>query len=348
MEIAGRKICADAPPFIIAELSANHNGTLDRALAMIEAAKATGVDAIKLQTYRPDTITIDHDGPDFVIESGPWSGRRLYDLYREAHTPWEWHEPLFRKARELGLVIFSSPFDFTAVDLLEKLNAPAYKIASFEIVDLPLVRRCAATGKPLIISTGMANLSDIDAAITAAKAEDNENILLLHCTSGYPTPPEESDLRTIPHMAAAFGVPVGLSDHTLGLGVPLAAIALGAVAIEKHFTLDRAAGGPDAAFSLEPDEFRLLTENAKLAWQALGKVRYQRSLSEEGNVQFRRSLYIVADLRAGERLSANNVRSIRPGHGLAPRHYDVVLGRRVTCDVVRGTPLSWDVIASAD
>ena len=348
MEIAGRKICADAPPFIIAELSANHNGTLDRALAMIEAAKATGVDAIKLQTYRPDTITIDHDGPDFVIESGPWSGRQLYDLYREAHTPWEWHEPLFRKARELGLVIFSSPFDFTAVDLLEKLNAPAYKIASFEIVDLPLVRRCAATGKPLIISTGMANLSDIDAAITAAKAEDNENILLLHCTSGYPTPPEESDLRTIPHMAAAFGVPVGLSDHTLGLGVPLAAIALGAVAIEKHFTLDRAAGGPDAAFSLEPDEFRLLTENAKLAWQALGKVRYQRSLSEEGNVQFRRSLYIVADLRAGERLSANNVRSIRPGHGLAPRHYDVVLGRRVTCDVVRGTPLSWDVIASAD
>jgi pseudaminic acid synthase len=344
--IAGRKIGSAYSPFVIAELSANHNGSLARALEIMEAAKQAGADAVKLQTYTADTITIDHDSSEFVIQSGPWSGRRLYDLYGEAHTPWDWHEKLFRKGRELGLIVFSSPFDFSAVSLLEELEAPAYKIASFEIIDLPLVRHCAATGKPLIISTGMAGLADIEAAVSIARAVGNDNILLLHCTSGYPTPPEESDLRTVPHMAEAFGVPVGLSDHTLGLGVSIAAVALGAVAIEKHLTCRRDEGGPDAAFSLEPDEFRLLCENVQIAWRALGQVRYYHAASEAANLQFRRSLYVVANMRAGDRFSAENVRSIRPGYGLSPRFYDSVLGRRVTCDVRRGTPLSWELIAS--
>ncbi len=346
MHIASRKIGKDQPPLVIAELSANHNGTLDRALAIMEAARKAGAEVVKLQTYTADTITIDHGGPGFLIDKGPWAGRRLYDLYNEAHTPWEWHEQLFRRGRELGLIVFSSPFDFSAVDLLEKLGAPAYKIASFEIVDLPLVRRCAATGKPMVISTGMASMAEIDAAVSATRSEGNDNILLLHCTSGYPTPPEESDLRTIPHLADTFGVPVGLSDHTLGIGVSVAAVALGAVAIEKHVTLRRADGGPDSAFSLEPHELSLLCDNVNVAWRALGSVRYGRAKSESENVQFRRSLYVVADLRAGEALTAEKIRSIRPGFGLPPELYETVLGRKAARDIPRGTPLSWDLIGS--
>ena len=325
IRIADRKIGMSYSPFVIAELSANHNGSLERALKIMEAAKQAGADAVKLQTYTADTITIDHNSPEFVIQTGPWSGRRLYELYDEAHTPWEWHQEIFRKGRELGLIVFSSPFDFSAVSLLEKLEAPAYKIASFEIIDLPLVRRCALTGKPLIISTGMAGLADIEAAVSTARSAGNEDILLLHCTSGYPTPPEESDLRTISHMAEAFGVPTGLSDHTLGLGVPIAATALGAVAIEKHLTVHRDEGGPDAAFSLEPDEFQIMCENVRAAWSALGQVRYHEAPSEIANRQFRRSLYVVANMHVGDRISAENVRSIRPGYGLAPRFYDLVL-----------------------
>ncbi len=344
INIAGRRIGPDEPPFIIAEMSANHNGELERAFAIMEAAKSAGADALKIQTYTADTITIDHDGPGFTIEGGLWDGNTLYDLYEKAHTPWDWHPALFEKGRELGLIVFSSPFDHTAVDLLESCDAPAYKVASFELIDLPLIRRCASTGKPLIMSTGMANLDEIAEAVEAARAAGANGIALLHCTSGYPTPPEDSDLRTIPHLAQAFGLVTGLSDHTFGIGAPIAAIALGGAIVEKHFTLARSDGGPDAAFSLEPDELKALCENARLAWQALGDVRYEKTESEKGNVQFRRSLYIVKDMRAGDVLEAGNLRSIRPGFGLPPRFYDLLLGKRVNCDVARGTPMSWDLI----
>ena len=342
--IAGRRIGAGEPPFVIAELSANHNGSLERALAIMAAAKQAGADAVKIQTYTADTITIDHDGPGFRIEGGLWHGKTLHALYDEAHTPWDWHPALFAKGRELGLVVFSSPFDFSAVDFLETLNAPAYKIASFELIDLPLIRKCAGTGKPIVMSTGMADLKEIGEAVEAARGAGAREILLLHCTSGYPTPPEDSDLRTIPHLAGAFGVPVGLSDHTPGIGAALAAVALGASVIEKHCTLSRADGGPDSAFSLEPAELASLCANARIAWQALGGVRYDKSASERGNAQFRRSLYIVADMKAGEALSAKNLRSIRPGHGLPPKFHDLLLGKRVNRDVARGTPMSWDLL----
>lgn len=342
--IGNRPIGLDYPPFVIAELSGNHKGSLDRALGLIEAAKRAGVDAVKLQTYTADTITIDHDGPGFAIKDGLWKGRTLYDLYNEAHTPWDWHPALFAKARELGLIAFSSPFDFTAVDFLESLGAPAYKIASFELIDLPLVRKCAATGKPLIMSTGMAGLSEIDDAVGAAREAGATEMALLHCTSGYPTPPEESDLRTIPHLARAFNAVTGLSDHTPGIGAPIAAVALGAAIVEKHFTLRRADGGPDAAFSLEPEELAALTAGVRIAWQALGGIRYERTASERGNVQFRRSLYVVKSIPAGTPLTSENVRSIRPGYGLPPRLLDTLLGKRVNRDVKRGTPLSWDMI----
>ncbi len=344
IEITGRAIGADQPPYVIAELSANHNGNPERAFAIMEAAKAAGADAVKLQTYTADTITIDHNGPGFTIEGGLWDGETLYGLYERAHTPWDWHADLFKKGRELGLTVFSSPFDFTAVDFLEDLDAPAYKIASFEVIDLPLVRKCAATGKPLIISTGMADLKEIGEAVTAAREAGATQIALLHCTSGYPTPPEESDLRTIPHMATAFGLPTGLSDHTPGIGASIAAVALGACLIEKHFTLDRADGGPDSAFSLEPDELDTLCTNAKLAWQALGGVRYERSESERGNTHFRRSLYVVQDIKAGQPLTPDCLRSIRPGSGLPPKYIDLLFGKRVNRDVARGTPMSWDLI----
>lgn len=344
ISIAGRRIGAGEPPFVIAELSANHNGSLARALAVMEAAKKAGADAVKIQTYTADTITIDHDGPGFRIEGGLWAGKTLHALYEEAHTPWDWHPALFAKGRELELTVFSSPFDASAVDFLETLNAPAYKIASFELVDLPLIRKCAGTGKPLVMSTGMADLKEIGEAVEAARGAGAREIVLLHCTSGYPTPPEDSDLHTIPHLAGAFGTPVGLSDHTPGIGAAVAAVALGACVIEKHFTLSRADGGPDSAFSLEPVELETLCTNARIASQALGVIRYDKTASERGNAQFRRSLYVVADMKAGEALTAKNLRSIRPGFGLPPKFYDLLLGKRVNRDVKRGTPMSWDLL----
>jgi len=343
--IDGRVIGPNSPPYVVAEMSGNHNGDMARAIALLDAAKASGADAVKLQTYTADTITIDHDGPGFVIEGGLWGGRRLHDLYREAHTPWDWHGPLFAHARALGLSIFSSPFDAGAVELLESLGAPAYKIASFELVDLPLVRRVAATGKPLIMSTGMAHLGEIAEAVAAARQAGCRDLLLLHCVSGYPTAPAEANLRTMAHLAQAFGVQTGLSDHTMGVAVSLAAVALGATFIEKHFTLKRADGGPDAAFSLEPDELKALVEGARTAWEALGRVSYDLAPSERGNLQFRRSLYVVADMAAGEVFSEANLRSIRPGYGMAPKHLPSILGRRASRAVARGTPLSWALVA---
>ena len=339
--INGRPIGPGHPPYLIAELSGNHNGELARALALVDAAKAAGADAVKLQTYTADTITIDHDGPGFRLEGGLWQGRTLHDLYREAHTPWDWHEPLFAHARSIGLTIFSSPFDDTAVDLLERLDAPAFKIASFELIDLPLIRRAARSGKPLIVSTGLATLGEVAEAVEAA---GDVPLVLLHCVSGYPTPPADCNLRTIPHLAEAFGVAVGLSDHTHGVAVPVAAAALGAVVIEKHFTLSRAEGGVDSAFSLEPAEFKAMADSVRTAWAALGRVHYGVEPSEAGGRDYRRSLYVVADVAAGAPLTAANVRSIRPGFGMEPKHLPAVLGRRAARALKRGDPLRWDML----
>jgi pseudaminic acid synthase len=342
--IAGRRIGHDYPPYVLAELSGNHNGDIERAFKLMEAAKVTGADGIKIQTYTADTLTIDHDGPEFRIEGGLWGGHTLYSLYQEAHTPWDWHDALFAKARELDITLFSTPFDATAVDFLEQLGAPAYKIASFEVVDLALIAKAAATGKPLIISTGMADLSEIGEAVATAREYGSGEIVLLHCVSAYPAPPEESNLKTIPHLAAAFDVAVGLSDHTPGGAVPSAAVALGAVLVEKHMTLRRADGGPDAAFSLEPEEFRLMTESCRIAAAALGEVNYRRTASEGGSMVYRRSLYVVHDVKAGDAFSAENVRSIRPGFGLKPKHLSSVIGRRASRDITRGTALDWAMI----
>jgi pseudaminic acid synthase len=344
LSIAGRSIGPEHPPYVIAELSGNHNGDIARALRLIDAAKAAGADAVKLQTYTPDTITIDHDGPGFVIKGGLWDGSKLYDLYREAHTPWEWHPALFAHAREIGIACFSSPFDHTAVDLLERLDAPAYKIASFEIIDTPLIRYAAAKRKPVIISTGMADPAEIDDAVTAARDSGSGEVALLHCVSGYPTPAAEANLRRIPVLTAAYDCLVGLSDHTLGTEVAVTAVALGAVIIEKHMTLARADGGPDAAFSLEPAELSALVKGVRTAHSALGRPEIARVASELGNVSLRRSLYAVRDIPAGECLTAENVRSIRPGHGLLPKHLPAILGRRARCDIARGTPMSFDLI----
>lgn len=344
MKINNRVISPSEPPYVIAELSANHNGDIDQAFAIMEAAKKAGADAIKIQTYRPDTITIDHDSPEFKIKGGLWDGQSLYELYEWAHTPWEWHEALFEKARALDITIFSSPFDHTAVDLLEELGAPAYKIASFELVDLPLIRRVAATQKPMIMSTGMADEAEIAEALEAARGAGAKDLILLHCVSGYPAPSHDYNLATLPDMAARFGVLTGLSDHTLDNTAAIAAVGLGAVAIEKHVTLDRNGGGPDDSFSLEPADLAELVQGSRTAWEAKGQVNYSLKSSEKGNEQFRRSLYVVKDIPMGGTLTAENIRSIRPGYGLAPKHYDAVLGQRAKVALKRGTALSLDVI----
>lgn len=344
-EIDGRCIGGDQPPFVIAELSGNHNGDIERAFRLIDAAADCGADAVKLQTYTADTITLDCDRPEFEISGGPWHGRRLYDLYREASTPWEWHAALFARARARGLICFSSPFDPTAVDFLAGLGAPAYKIASFELVDTPLIRKAAQQGRPLILSTGVANYGEIEAACAAVREGGGSDFALLHCVSAYPAAPESMRLQTIGALAAAFGVPVGLSDHTLGTAVAVAAVACGAVLIEKHITLARADGGPDAAFSLEPHEFKRLVDDCRQAWSALGAPQGDRQGIGGENKLFRRSLYVVADVARGTVLTSAHVRSIRPGHGLAPRHLDAVLGRKAGRDLRRGEPLGWDMLA---
>lgn len=343
--IAGRRIAADEPPFVIAELSANHNGKLETALKIIEEAKIAGADAVKLQTYRPDTITLDCDSEDFRIHGGLWDGRTLYGLYAEAHMPWEWHSPLFEYARKLGITIFSSPFDNTAVDLLEDLNAPAYKIASFEAVDLPLIKYVASTGKPMIISTGMADAEEIQEAIDAARSGGCKALAILHCVSGYPAPAEDYNLRTITNMIQRFGLVTGLSDHTVDNTTAITSVALGAAIIEKHFTLDRNGGGPDDSFSLEPRELAALCKDTKTAWLALGRTNYERKSSEIANVKFRRSLYFVKDLNSGDAITADVVRSVRPGYGLSPKYYETILGKHVNRDVHACTPIQWDLIA---
>lgn len=346
IRIGDREIGRAARPYVIAEMSGNHNHSLDRALAIIDAAAEAGADAVKLQTYTAETMTLNIRAPGFVIDDPKslWAGRQLYDLYDEAHTPWEWHAPLMERAALHGIHCFSTPFDRSAVDFLETLDVPAYKIASFECTDLALIRHVAQTGKPIVISTGMASLAEIDDAVGTAKAAGNDQIIVLKCTSTYPATPENTNIRTIPALRAAFGVEVGLSDHTMGCGVAVAAVALGATVFEKHFTLRRADGGVDSAFSLEPPEFRLLRDETERAWQSLGDVRFGTQAVEEGSVQFRRSLYVVKDLKGGDILTESNVRAIRPGFGMAPKNLPIVLGARVTRDTPMGTPLTWDVI----
>ena len=345
-EIAGRPIGSDVSPFVIAEMSGNHNQSLDRALAIVEAAAASGAHGLKLQTYTAETITIDVRENEFFIgdPKSLWSGNSLYELYEQAHTPWEWHEPIFRRARELGMIPFSTPFDETAVDFLEQLNVPCYKIASFENNHIPLIRKVAATGKPMIISTGMASVAELDETVRAAREAGCKDLVLLKCTSSYPSTPENTNLRTIPHLRELFGCEVGLSDHTMGCGAAVAAVALGATVIEKHFTLARADGGVDSAFSMEPEEMRILVSEAERAWQSLGKISYGATSAEQKSLVFRRSLYVVKDIEAGDVFSADNVRAIRPGLGLAPRWMDTVLGMTAKKAIKRGTPLSWNLI----
>lgn len=344
IQINGRAISIDNPPYIIAELSANHNGKLETALRLIDEAKASGADAIKLQTYTADTITLNCDSEEFQIHGGLWDGRSLYELYQEAHLPWEWHQPLFNYAKKLDITIFSSPFDNTAVDLLEDLNAPAYKIASFEAIDLPLIKYVAGTGKPMIISTGMADAEEIQEAVDAAHAGGCKEVAILHCVSGYPAPAADYNLYTIPNMIQRFGLVTGLSDHTLDNTTAIASVALGASIIEKHFTLDRRGGGPDDTFSLEPAELKALCRDSLTAWSALGKIDYGRKSSEQSNVQFRRSLYFVKDLKIGEIITADDVRSVRPGFGVSPKFYNDILGKKVLKDIKKNTAVSYDLI----
>ncbi|MEP1744162.1 MAG: pseudaminic acid synthase [Kangiellaceae bacterium] len=344
ISIAGRKIGSAYPPYIIAELSANHNGDINRAYQIMEAAKDAGADAIKLQTYTHETITMDCDSEDFQIHGGLWDGQSLYQLYKGAHMPWDWHQTLFDKAKELDITIFSSPFDFTAVDLLESLNAPAYKIASFEVIDLPLIARVAKTGKPMIISTGMANEDEIAEAIKTARDNGCDELVVLQCVSGYPAPAEQYNLRTIPDIAKRFNVIAGLSDHTIDNATAITSVALGACVIEKHVTLDRSGGGADDSFSLEPKELVQLCADSKTAWLALGQVNYDRTEAEKGNVKFRRSLYVVEDIAVGEVISPENIKSIRPGFGLAPKFFQKVIGKKVVKDIPRGTALSFDFL----
>ena len=344
IQIDGRSIGAGEPPYMVAELSANHNGSLDRALETIEKAKACGADAVKLQTYTADTMTIDCDRTDFMIKGGLWDGFKLYDLYKWAETPYEWHHAMFEHARKFGITVFSTPFDETAVDLLESLDAPAYKIASFELTDLPLIRYVAATGKPMIMSTGMGSEEEIDEAVTTAREAGCKEIVLLHCISSYPAPIEQASLRQMAELERRFDIVPGLSDHTMGSTASVAAVSLGACFIEKHFTLSRADKGPDSEFSLEPAEFQRLCRDAYDAWSALGEAGYQRQAAEEGNKVFRRSIYFVRDLPAGAVIGPDDIRRIRPGQGLPPKHFDAILGRRLAKPVVRGTPASWDLL----
>lgn len=343
MIIDGRSIGANFSPYVIAEMSANHNGDINKAFRLIEEAKTAGADALKIQTYRADTITLKSDLPDFQLTDGLWSGRSLYELYEWAHTPWVWHPPLFEHAKKIGITLFSSPFDNTAVDLLEDLNAPAYKIASFEAVDLSLIKYVASTGKPMIVSTGMADKEEIQEAVDAARGAGCNELAILHCVSGYPAPAADYNLRTIADMINHFNLVTGLSDHTLDNTTAIASVALGVQIIEKHFTLDRNGGGPDDSFSLEPAELKALCRGVKMAWEALGEVDYGRKSSELGNVKFRRSLYFVKDLKAGDLIPADAVRSIRPGYGIAPKHLYSVIGAVVTKDVSIGTAVTNDL-----
>ncbi len=342
INIAGRRIAADVPPYIIAELSANHNGRIETAIRIIEEAKKAGADAVKLQTYSADTITLDCDTKDFQIDSGLWAGKTLYQLYQEAHMPWEWHKPLFEYANKLGITIFSSPFDTTAVDLLEDLNAPAYKIASFEAVDLPLIQYVASTGKPMIISTGMANSDEIHEAIDAARQAGCNELAILHCVSGYPAPAEDYNLKTLFDMKKRFGLITGLSDHTIDNTTAITSVAMGASVIEKHFTLDRNGGGPDDSFSLEPRELKALCTDTKTAWKSLGRVDYGRKSSEQGNVQYRRSLYVVKELDIGDVITMDSIRSVRPGYGLPPKFLEKIIGLKVKNRKEVNSPLSLD------
>lgn len=336
----------DGYPFIIAEMSGNHNQSLDRALAIVDAAAAAGVDALKIQTYTADTMTLDIDTGEFFIadKDSLWEGESLYHLYEKAYTPWEWHKPIFDRCREVGILGFSTPFDDTAVDFLEKLSVPFYKIASFENVDLPLVKKVAKTGKPIIVSTGMTTVAELDDLVRTARENGCEDLTLLKCTSSYPASPQGTNLRTIPHMQELFHCRVGLSDHTLGIGAAVASIALGATVIEKHFTLSRAEGGVDAAFSLEPAEMSQLVEECRAAYEALGEIGYMVQEQEKKSLAFRRSLYVAEDMKAGEAFTEKNLRRIRPGLGLAPKYYDIILGRRVNKDVERGTPVQWELM----
>lgn len=345
-KIGSRVIGADAPPFVIAEMSGNHNQSLEQALLIVEAAAKAGAHALKLQTYTADTMTLDIADGEFFIKDPDslWAGTSLYTLYEKAHTPWDWHAPIFERAKALGMLAFSTPFDETAVDFLESLDVPAYKIASFENTDLPLIRRVAATGKPMIISTGMASVAELDASVRAAREAGCKDLVLLKCTSTYPASPLNSHIRTIPHLRELFGCQVGLSDHTMGVGVSVAAVAMGATVIEKHFTLDRGDGGVDASFSLEPHEMASLVVETERAWQSMGQVHYGVTAAEQKSLQYRRSLYVVRDMLPGEVFSKDNVRAIRPGRGLAPKHFDAVIGRKARCALARGTALRWDQV----
>jgi len=346
IKIGNRTIGENHQPFIIAEMSGNHNQSLDRAMEIVESAARAGAHALKLQTYTADTITLDINGGDFFIsdEQSLWKGESLHNLYQKAYTPWEWHEAIFQRANELGMIAFSSPFDFTAVDFLEELNVPCYKIASFENIDIPLIKKVASTGKPMIISTGMASEKELEEAVEAAHSAGCEDLILLKCTSTYPATAENTNLRTIPDMREKFGVHVGLSDHTMGVGVAVAAVSYGATVVEKHFTLARADGGVDSAFSLEPDELKSLVTETKRAWQAQGRVQYSGTAAEEKSKQFRRSLYVANDIKSGEEFTADNVRSVRPSYGLPPKYYEDILGKKAASDLPKGKPLAFEDI----
>lgn len=344
--IAGRKIGINYSPFIIAEMSGNHNQSLERALEIVEAAAESGSHALKLQTYTADTMTLDLDEGDFYISdpNSLWKGKSLYELYQEAYTPWEWHKPIFDRCKELGMIAFSTPFDETAVDFLESLDVPCYKIASFENTDIPLIRKVAATGKPMIVSTGMATVAELDETVRAAREAGCKDIILLKCTSTYPATPENTNILTIPHMRELFQCEVGLSDHAMGIGVAVASVALGATVIEKHFTLRRADGGLDSAFSMEPAELAQLVVETERAWQALGQISYGPTEKEKASLKFKRSIYVVEDVKEGGVFTPKNLRVIRPGNGLSPKYLDILLGKKTSCDIKKGTPMRWEFL----